>query len=214
MPELEPSQDPEEAANRTASRHLLQIILLISGPLIVLVVIFLGRAVIDRRNGCQDRLHRRANDVNPASILRLPILAQASIPTEDLRTLDRRAPFGYRANVLMQRAETSAAAGQVFDALCQNGWTFEVFNHYDRSHFSYGGQGDERYCASQVIQNRFSMGYAPGCGSSRDYVSYVIVQRGDVIFAAYERVASWANSGQHANQALGEAMRQLGQKPA
>lgn len=161
---------------------------------------------MDWRNGCQDHLHRRANPVNPASVLRLPILAEAPLPTTDLRTLDRRAPQGYRADVLMQRAESPTAAGEVFDDLCQNGRSFDQFNQYDRVYFTDGGEGDQRYCASQVIQNRFYLGYVPLCGSSRSYVSYVIVQRGDALFAAYEATTRWCDTEQYANEALSKAM--------
>ena len=76
--------------------------------MLLLLAFFFGRALMDWRAGCQDRLHRRANPVNPASVLRLPIPAEAPLPATDLRSLDRRAPRGYRADVLMQRAESPA----------------------------------------------------------------------------------------------------------
>jgi hypothetical protein len=184
----------------------LRVMVVVAGALLLLLAFFFGRAVTDWRNGCQDRLYGRANPVNPASVLRLPIPAEAPLPTTDLRTLDRRAPLGYRADVLMQRAESPAAAGEIFDDVCQNGWTFDQFNQYDRSSFTYGGEGDQRYCASQVIQNRFSLGYVPLCGSSRNYISYVIVQRGDALFAAYEATTRWNDTGRDANEALSQAM--------
>lgn len=179
------------------------------GLLLLPAIFFCRRAVNDWENGCLNQLHPRANPVNPASVLHLPISDEADIPSEDLRALERHAPFGYRAEVLMQRADSIAAATETFDDLCLNGWTSDTYNQYDRSEFTYGGEGDQRFCASQVIQRRFYMGYVPLCGSSRNYYSYVLVQRGDVVLAAYEATTSWANTGQDTNQALSAAMRQL-----
>jgi len=207
----QPVNSSEVIESRVNQRPLLRFVLAIAGLLVLLVAFILFRAVIDWRNGCQDRLLRRANIVNPASILRRPIPAKAELPTQDLLTQDRRAPFGYGAHVLMQRAQSPPAAAQIFDDLCQNGWTFEQANHYDRKDFTTGGEGENRFCASQVIQNRFYMGYIPACGSSRDYVSYVIVQRGDSLFATYERAASWADTGRHSSEFLAEAMVRLAQ---
>lgn len=195
--------------NPSVAHSLLKFIVVAGGGLLVAIAFLFGRAVMDWRNGCPDRLHVRANPVNPASLLRLPISPDASVPTADLRAIDRRAPLRYRADVLKQRAGSVAVAAQVFDDLCQDGWTFDTFNQYDKSEFTYGGQGANRFCASQVIQNRHYLGYVPLCGSSKHFVSYVIVQREDVVFAAYESTASQDRTGQDANRALLEIMRQL-----
>ena len=111
------------------------------------------------------------NTVNPASVLRLEIPADASIPADDLRNLVRKSPAPSGVNGLLQRADSAAAAGEIFDDLCQNGWSHEPLNDLDKSHFTYAGDDDQRYCASQLIQNRFYMGYIPFCGSSSRYIS-------------------------------------------
>jgi hypothetical protein len=207
-----PVDHSDEVKSRAHRRRLFQFILAVVSLLVLLVAFISFRVVVDWRNGCQDRLLRRANSVNAASILHRPIPAEASLPLEDLRVQDRLAPYSNGAKVLIQRAQSPAAATQIYDDLCQNGWTFEQANHYDRSDFTNGGQSEHRFCASQVIQNRFYLGYVPACGSSRDYVSYVIVQRGDALFAAYERTSRWADTGQYSNEALAEAMVRLTQE--
>lgn len=203
------ASDNEDEEEPLSSRAIVVFVTVVVAALLLPAAFPCRQTLTDWENGCQNRLHARANPVYPASVLRLPIATDSPIPGVDLRELERSAPFGYRADVLMQRAESAPEASEIFEDLCQAGWSFDGANQYDRTDFTYGGEGDNRYCASHVIQRRFYMGYVPICGSSRHYTSYVIVQRGDVIFAAYETTSSWAKTGQNANQALSEVMRQL-----
>ena len=208
MTDQKTTNDTDQPGSRSADLSALQFVLIVAGILLLIVAFFFGRAYIDWRNGCQVRLHPRANRVNPASVLRLPVPATAEIPGQDLRTPDRRAPRGYGAEVLLQRADSTSTAAEIFDDLCQNGWSFDRANNYNRSDFTYGGQGDQRFCASQVIQNRL-VGYVPICTASKHFVSYIIVQRGDVVFAAYEVTTRLDDTGQYAKEALSKTMIEI-----
>ncbi|HCB50703.1 MAG TPA: hypothetical protein DEP47_14600 [Chloroflexi bacterium] len=173
----------------------------------------LARNISDWRNGCQDVTHKRQHPNTDYRALGRYIPAEAIVSSEDLIAAERRAPDGTGVYSLIERSDSVYAARSTYDYLCQNGWSFDRWNTYEKRDFIFGGDGDDRYCTSHAIQGRFYMGYIPLCGSRDKFSSYSIIQRGDVVIAIYETTYDRVNTGILTNGETWRVFQELRTQP-
>lgn len=136
---------------------------------------------------CTSRVvNPRAEPVRTEPLLQLEISPQVDLNRwqgwdEAIGTF----PLGEnRANTFIKRFISTEDARINLEHGCEKGWGFERDNRYNRDYLQYGGQKDNRYCISPVLESRRDTMYL--CSPSGVYMSYVIFQKKDVVIAIFE----------------------------
>ena len=109
-------------------------------------------------------------------------LMDLEIPADmDLRPWKERDYYGAEALVFLKRYNSRDEANDWFEMMCEQNTLYEP----DLSAFTYGDEGDDRYCASYV-EERLSSVEEGFCRPLGEYQSYVIIQKNDIVIEVYE----------------------------
>ena len=159
--------------------------------LLLLPAAICAQSILLILNGCDDLIHyNQPVDVTP--LLNLQIPADMELPdagfklTPAIPTIEDEAVW-----IDARRMSNLDSARFEFDRLCER-WPGD---------YTYGGDGDQRYCISHVRTDRADP--AGLCGTLGHYSSHVVIQNQDLIFSISER------SPDKKSQAKDEAIRQF-----
>jgi hypothetical protein len=105
------------------------------------------------------------------------------------------------AEVYLKRSASVPAARQEFTQTCDNGWRDDDWNRQYRKRITYGGEQDNRFCASAVVEWRYDL--TSLCVLSGNRWSYMIFQKGNVLIAIYENeTGGLGRTGTYTNEAI------------
>jgi uncharacterized protein YjbI with pentapeptide repeats len=168
-------------------------------------------AVLLLPTACADYIvHSRQEAVDALPLLDMMIPENLTLPSKDLREIVWYDPMGVGTRWLMQNCGSIVDARSIFEELCELGWPPPqgVTERVHWPHPTYGGTGDNRYCASAAREGIAEPGYLPPYPTG-EIDSYVIFQKGSVLISIYEMTKDKQQVGKLTNETIRDLAAKL-----